>query len=419
MSLRVAVIGAGVAGVTTAWELLNDGHHVEVFDGNSGMAEGASFASTGCVGPASMSAWDFTGHGLRASPSTMLPPPWARSLVGMGWLRQRKRHLASDLQNAVFDATHALGQLSVERISHSLKVLHQEVETAPGVLILLGTDEVRKSTRLGLEQLKRVQTPLFELDAGSVRSVEVALNPDRPLVGAIALPGDFVLNGRQWLALLKAEMSRMGAVFHLGCEVSQLTAQGQFLTSSASGGPPKVLQFDAVVVCAGHNAPKLLKPLGVEWPLLVLNHCSVTAAVREPLNAPASAVIDAQQRIIITRTGQRMRAAAGEPLVPGAPAQAVFRRLYQVMEDWFPGASQLHGANALVQTWQASCTHTPDGLPLVGRTQHARIWMNASHGSRGWTVAPGAARMLADLIAQRAPIAPTTACSPQRFTPHT
>ncbi len=415
MSLRVAVIGAGVAGMTTAWELLNDGHQVELFDANSGIAEGASFASTGCVAPAALAAWDFAGHGLAVGTSGLLPPPWARSLAGMGWLRQRKRHLSSEQLPKVFDDTHALGLLTKERVTASMKQLHQEVESAQGMLLLLNSDDVRKNTRPGLEHLRRAQVRLFEMDAGSARAMEPALNADGPLAGAIALPTDFVLNGRQWLALLKAEIIRLGGHVHLRSQVTQLTPEGRFLATTTGGTQAQAHQFDAVVVCAGHDATRLLKPMGLEWPLMVLNQCSVSAPVREPLNAPNSAVIDAQQRVIITRTGQRMRASAGEALVPGSNAQGVFRRLYQVMETWFPGASQLHGANALVQTWQASCAHTPDGLPLVGRTPHPRIWLNTGHGSRGWTLAPGASRMLADQLGQRPTVGPLERCSPQRF----
>lgn len=415
MSLSVAVIGAGVAGLTTAWELLNDGHRVELFDTNSGIAEGASFASSGCVAPAALAAWDWGGHGLAPGGGGMLPPPWARNLAGMAWLRQRKRQLATEHLNAVFDGVHALGQLTEERITASMKQLHHEVESAQGVLLLLNSDEVRKGIRPGLDHLKRAEVRLFEMDAGSARTAEPALNADVPLAGAIALPTDFVLNGRQWLALLKTEIVRMGGLVHLRSQVSQLTSEGRFQATTTGSQQAQAHQFDAVVVCAGHDAARLLKPLGMAWPLMVLNHCSVSAPVRDPLNAPNGAVIDAQQRVTITRMGQRMRASAGEPLIPGSNAQAVFRRLYQVMETWFPGASQLHGAHALVQTWQASCAHTPDGLPLVGRTSHPRIWLNTAHGSRGWTLGPGSSRLLADLITRRPTSGPVERCSPQRF----
>jgi D-amino-acid dehydrogenase len=147
--------------------------------------------------------------------------------------------------------------------------------------------------------------------------------------------------------------------------------------------------------------------------MLVLSHCSLSAPIREATHAPSTAWIDADERIVISRTGQRLRASGGV-LLPGASPKTVFKSLYRAVEDWFPGAATLHGDKALVQAWQSSVGHTADGLPLVGATQHPRVWVNAGHGGRGWTFAAGASRLLAELITGQTPSIDPSCLAPLR-----
>lgn len=407
------MIGAGAAGLATAWELLGQGCKVEVFEASNGIAEGASFASTGFLGAASLTAWDMAGlppvrPGATAS---LLPPTWARSVPGMVFWRQRLSQQSADRQNTLFQAAHALAQLNIQRIESHLHDSLQEVESTQGAVIAWRTDEQRRLLQAGLERLRQTESPVHELDPALARSLDTAVNPELAFAGAFGLPTDRVINGRQWLAHLKNDILQLGGQVHFRARVTGLTAEGIVHLAPLDAEPPKAKTFDAVVVCAASSSTGLLKPLGVELPMLVLNHCALSAPVREATHAPSTVWMDAQERIIISRTGQRLRASGGV-LVPGAASQATFKTLYRAIEDWFPGAATLHGDKALVQTWQASVGHTPDGLPLVGRTAHSRIWVNAAHGGRGWTFGAGAAKLLAELMTGQ-----TTSLDPASFAP--
>lgn len=418
MALKVAVIGAGAAGLTTAWELLAQGCEVEVFEASNGIAEGASFASSGLLGAAALVAWDFAGTPpVKGGNATLLmPPPWARSVLGMVFLRQRLSQLSVQRQDFLFEAGTALAKLNNERIASFLHNTLQEVETGQGVMVAFRSTAERDALQPGFERLKSAQTAVHEFDAAQARSLDTGVNASMAFTGAFGTPSDRVINGRQWLAHVKGEILRLGGKVHLNCSVVAITADGGVRVRGAPVGSvaTDTLRFDAIAVCAATASSALLKPLGMELPMLVLNQCSISAPIREATHAPSSVWIDARDRVILSRTGQRLRASGGGVVVPGASAQTIFKLLYQAVESWFPGAALLHGDKALVQAWQSSVGHTPDGLPLVGATGHPRIWLNAAHGGRGWTFAAGAAKLLADLMTRQQPALDPAAFSPQR-----
>ena len=55
--MKIAVIGAGVVGITTAYELAMQGHEVKVFERNSSVAQECSFANAGVISPGYVTPW--------------------------------------------------------------------------------------------------------------------------------------------------------------------------------------------------------------------------------------------------------------------------------------------------------------------------------------------------------------------------
>ena len=46
---------------------------------------------------------------------------------------------------------------------------------------------------------------------------------------------------------------------------------------------------------------------------------------------------------------------------------------------------------------------TPDGTPVIGRTKINGLYLNTGHGTLGWTMSSGSARVIADLVSGRTP----------------
>jgi D-amino-acid dehydrogenase len=402
--MKIAVIGAGVVGVTTAYELTLDGHEVTVFERHGTAAEVASFASGGLIAPG----WPSSlGHATRWL--SLLAP--ARSNTGAlhlgafpgtggwGWLWRRQRAERSPAHSARQAALFQLARYSQERLADITDAHQLSYDNSQGVLLLWRNERDATSARAALTAVRDWGGVARELDATQVRQIEPAINPDTGLHGALELPTAQSANTRQFTLLLKNLAQQRGCRFEFGRAVAQLRSVGQGV-QVVRDASDDAEQFDHVVLCAGASSASLLRPLGLQLPLQPVYGHSISAAIREPLDAPLSTVIDARHQVSITRLGQRVRVAGGQSL-GGSPvklSQSELQRLYRVLMDWFPGAARLGGPKGSVQEWRGAQACLPDGAPMVGESPIPRVWLNLGHGASGWAMACGSARALADQL---------------------
>ena len=399
--MKIAVIGAGVTGVTSAFELSADKHEVTVFDRHQTAAEGTSFANGGLIVPgwqALCGSPDGLAQLFRPGTSTTGALQLGSWPTGATWRWIWRWHRARknlDRQVALFQ----LVRYSQERLSTVTEDLALEHDRQQGVILLWRTEREAELSRAALPQLKERGLVARELDEATARLREPALCAETKLCGALELPDATHANTRQFTLLLKNKAMQNGCRFEFGRAVDRIEApSAQGVTLLLSDGQSE--RFDQVVVCAGQASARLLRPLGLDLPLQPVYAHSISAAVREPLDAPLSAVLDTRHQVSIARLGQRVRVAGGA-LLGGQRTQASeaeLKRLYRVLMDWFPGAARLGGPKGSVQEWVGAQATLPDDLPMVGQSAVARIWLNLGHGAHGWSMASGCARALADQL---------------------
>jgi D-amino-acid dehydrogenase len=112
--------------------------------------------------------------------------------------------------------------------------------------------------------------------------------------------------------------------------------------------------------------------------------------------------MDERYKVAISRLGQRVRVSGGAEIGGHASKYHAgsIKTLYKVLDDWFPGAARTQDN---VQIWKGARPMLPDGPPIVGASGVPNIWLNLGHGSSGWALACGSARVLADSISGRKP----------------
>ena len=426
--MRVAVIGAGIVGVTTAFELASDGHQVTVFERRASVAEETSFANAGVVAPGYVTPWAAPGMPakvLRHLLSRHAPVRLARPLAPgqLGWIWRWWRACRAPVYAANRTRLYRLARYSQQRLALLSSSLQLEHEQARGYLVLLRTARDLTAARGSLRLLAELGINFHLIDGARARGIERGLNPDTPLHAAVHLPDDGVGNCRQFAHLLRAEAQQRGAVFRFGRSVHHLDGGQQpavWHQANGSTEAPTPEAFDAVVVCAALGSRGLLKPLGLRLPLVAVHGYSITAPLRRveshPHLGPASAVMDEKYKVAISRLGQRVRV-AGSAELGGDLAQhnaAAIHTLHKVLDDWYPSCAQ-HGQ---IQAWKGARPMLPDGPPVLGVSGVPGVWLNLGHGSSGWALACGSARVLADQLAGRAPAIDVEGLDVTRLGPH-
>jgi D-amino-acid dehydrogenase len=409
--MKVAVIGAGIIGVTTAWELAMDGHEVTVFERRGAAAEEGSFANAGVMSPGYVTPWASPGmprkvfsHLFSRHVPVTLGLPLSGSELAWMWKWWRACKLETYLANRA--RLQRLAFYSRERLHQITADRQFEYDRSPGYLVLLRAEADARMVEPGLQVLRAAGVVFRQVGSDEARKIEPALNPDTPLLGAVHLPDSEAANCRQFALLIKAEAQRLGVQFEFNKAVSHMerTRPATFLIAGES--TPR--SFDAVVMCAGMASARLLRPLGMHIPLAAVYGYSISAPVREPLNAPRSALMDERYKVAISRLGNRVRV-AGSAEIGGNPDKkraASVQTLYKVLQDWFPGAAHTSNTGASVQEWKGARPMLPDGPPLIGASGLPGLWLNLGHGSSGWALSCGSARLVADLVGGKTPAIP-------------
>ena len=422
--MKIAIVGAGVIGVTTAYELACDGHDVTVFERNSSIAVESSFANAGIIAPGYVAPWAAPGMPLKVikhlfSRHAAVKIKFPLSSNDLAWMWHWWRACKPDTYLANRSRMQALASYSRDRLHAITGDLSLEFERNEGLMVLLRSAKDSALMQPNLQVLRETGVPFKEVNAEEARLIEPALNPDNDFFGAVHLPNDEVGNCREFTLLLKAESQKLGVKYEMNTTVVGVLSAKVAILNIANEGTSR--EFDAIVMCAGVASSELLKPilkpLRRKLPLVPVYGYSISAAIREPLNAPRSAVMDERYKVAISRMGNRVRV-AGSAEIGGSLENkqiSAISTLYKVMQDWFPGAAHISNMGASVTEWKGARPMLPDGPPVLGPSGVPHIWLNLGHGSSGWALSCGSARVVADMIANRQPDVDASGFNIERF----
>ncbi|MDC8770748.1 FAD-dependent oxidoreductase [Roseateles albus] len=419
--MRIAIIGAGIAGVTTAYECAADGHQVTVFERRGSVAAEGSFANAGLTAPGLSLAWGRTSLADLARVGN-LAWGWRR------WRAGRSKELAERHERLLH-----LSLYSHARLQELQRKLQMDYERAEGVLVLLRGEREQQAVLASLALLEHAGVSAQALSAEQCLSVEPGLNQATRLHGGVYLSQGEAGNCRQFSHLIRLAAQRLGVQFRFHTTVRKLKpgtpatliheytppdslAEPSRLSEagdSADGGDTKPAalgrmedSFDAVVICAGAGAASLLRALKLKAALTTVHGYSITAPLRQleafPDLGPKAGLLDLREQVSISRIGQRIRLAGG--IQPGQADErfddARLAQMHRTLDDWFPGAM----LSTQVQRWQGSQALAADGLPLLGASGREGVWLNLAQGSPsllGWPLACGAAKVLVEQISGR------------------
>ncbi len=408
--MRVTVLGAGVVGVTSAWYLAADGHEVTVIERQPQPAQETSFANGGQISVSHAEPWanpqaplkalKWMGHEdapllwrLRADPAQ-----WA-------WGLRFLRECTAARARANVGAIVRLGLASRSALQSLRRELALDYDHLERGILHFYTDPREFEHALPQAALMRE----FGCDrvpktAAECLAIEPALSGSQvPVVGGTYTAGDESGDARRFTEALARHAKGRGVHFRYGEAVTALLRQGGRLAGVrlASG---ESLSADITVLALGSYSPLLLRPLGVRLAVYPAKGYSATLALPDGVAAPSVSLTDDGHKIVISRLGQSLRVAGTaefngyDTALNAARCAALLHRTCRI----FPALAGV----TTVDYWAGLRPATPGNVPLIGDMAGAGLkglWLNTGHGTLGWTMACGSARLLADLMAGRDP----------------
>jgi D-amino-acid dehydrogenase len=404
--MRIAVLGGGIAGITTAYELSCDGHEVVLIDRQDKAAMETSFSNAGMVSPGHAYTWasprapkilwqslfrDDVALRLRFR---LDPRMWAWC-----WRFLKECSAESAAVNTAHKARLCLySQQRFAEINRRL-ALSYDRRTLGAIYLYRDKDHFERGVA-ATRVLTDSGVTLRPVSTEEAIEIEPALASDRAnLAGAIYCPTDESGDCHKFANALAGRCAEQGVTFHWRTSVRRLVAEGdRVLRADTDSGP---VAADAFVVALGSYSPALTRSLGFDMPIYPVKGYALTVPVHGHNQAPLVPGVDEKYLIAWSRLGDRMRVTATADFAgfDRSHNERDFAHMLATIRRLFPDAGDYEEATR----WAGLRPMTPKGTPMLGVSPKRNLFLNTGHGHIGWTMSMGSARIVADIIAGRRP----------------
>ena len=408
--MHVIVLGAGLAGVTSAWYLRQAGHAVTVVDRQPAAGLETSYANGGQISVSHPEPWANPGAPAqvlrwlgREDAPLLFRPRLDREQWSWGF-----RFLLECLPGRTRRNTIAIARLAL----HSRDCLHAlQADTGieydrllKGILHLFFSPREFSQAGGRATLLRDFGLRAEVLDARACLAIEPALAHCRDaLQGGLYAPDDETGDALAFTQKLADLCRQAGVTFRYGVHVTAFISGKDGVVAAATGeqGAAGLIGGDAFLLALGSHSAALARPLGDHLPIYPVKGYSVTLPLAPDAEAPSVSITDESHRIVCSRLGNRLRVAGTAELtgfdasVNPARCQAILRRAGQLFPHILPAGE--------VEFWAGLRPATPSNVPVIGRGRMRNLFFNTGHGTLGWTLACGSGRAIADIIGGKTP----------------
>ncbi len=411
--MHVIVIGAGLAGLTTAYYLQRDGAQVTVIDRAAGPGLETSFANGALLHPSLVEPWNSPGVfwqvlrwiGREDAPMLLRAKAIPGLLTwGPRFLRNSTpERFALNTQKNLRLAIYSLQLMQQIREQTPIRYEHQ----ARGLIAVFRSEAMQRQMLHAAEALARHGLAFRPLDQAGLLSLEPALAPIAgQLVGGIHYPTDEGGDAHLFCRELTRVLEQGGARLRFGLSADSIHAQGRRISHIQCAG--ESLQADAYVLAAGSYSPLLARSAGLSLPIRPGKGYSITMPRgRAAQAAPRIGIIDADLHAVVVPVGEDRVRVAGTAELAGYDLSIRPQRienLKRLLERMFPRFAEKMTSGDFLP-WTGLRPMCADGVPILGATRLDNLFLNTGHGHLGWTLAAASGRLVADSVVRRAPSA--------------
>lgn len=412
---HIAIIGAGITGITAAYALLDRGHSVTVFDRRSYAAMETSFANGGQLSASNAEVWNRLStvvKGLRWMFNSNAPlllnlkPSWHKYTWLLEFLCQTPNYR---------DNTIATARLAIEARQHLFAMAEREnidfdLEKRGILHVYRDAESFRHAANVnallnegGLE--RRAVT------AEEIKAIEPAIHG--AFCGGFFTPSDASGDIHKFTRALARACERRGARFVYDADVSEIALRKEsvvitwspsFSGDAAAGSLTHEIGVDAVAICAGVASRSFAAMVGDRLNIYPVKGYSITVDLDDPASrnaAPWVSLLDDAAKIVTSRLGEDRFRVAGTAEFNGFNRDIRHDRILPLV-NWarrlFPGVSYEN-----VVPWSGLRPMMPNMLPRVGAGRKPGVFYNTGHGHLGWTLAAGTAQLLCAAIEAQFP----------------
>ncbi len=427
--MQIIVLGAGIIGISTAWHLAQRGHEVTVVDRQAGAALETSFANAAQISVSYCEPWanrDAPWKALKWMFSKEAPLLFRPQIpLGEGWHQYRwGLEFLANCNDTAFERNVqqlvALGSYSHAALKQVVRdtgiaynrlekgiahyyVDQRSLDTAADAAALMAKYGVNRRV-VSKQELLKIE-PAFKQFADHI-------------VGGTFTASDESGDARVFTQELSQRCLERGVQFLWNHDVLGLVPAGGSIAStrvrSQTTGQAQSLTADHFVLAMGSYTAPLLRTVGVNLPIYPGKGYSATFKILKPGLAPQVSLLDDSVKCAMSRLGDDLRIAGtievgGYDLSLDSPlARARCAMLARRVETVFPGVcdTRLAEEGGKPHFWTGLRPATPTNIPYIGKSKVGKLWVNAGHGTLGWTHGAGSGKAIAELISGHRPDMP-------------
>ena len=413
--MKVIVLGAGIVGTASAWFLKKAGHDVTVIERQPGAAQETTYGNGCQISVSHSEPWSNPTAPLKvlkwlgqedAPLLYRLRPEWLQWEWGARFLLEcSPTRTAYNIRQCMRMADFSLQTIKAVRAETGIEY---DCLTR-GIMHFFTSQKDFDDSMAGAKLMTSLGCPRHMIDTDEVVRLEPALASVRDrIVGGDFTPSDESGDSRAFTVGLSHKAAEAGVEFRFGTSATRLLTEGAGASARITGvevirpdGGFEVVQADAFVVAMGSYATPFLKPLGISLMIYPTKGYSATYPVTNPEAAPYVSLIDVGAKLVFARLGDRLRVGGTAEL------NGYSRELNEVRcnmltrraRELFPDACDWEQPNY----WTGLRPMTPSNRPYIGKTRFGNLFLNAGHGTLGWTMGCGSGRAIADIVSGRKP----------------
>ncbi len=397
---HIAILGAGITGVTTAYSLHVRGFDVTVYDRHRYAAMETSFANGGQLSASNAEVWNQWSTVIKGikwmlqgdAPLSVNPlPGWHK----VSWMASFLANIPHYKSNTIKTAGMAVA--SRAGLAEMADRAGIDFDFSPaGIMHFYTSEKDLKHGRMVNELLAEGGLERRELSAEEVLAKEPALHGD--IIGGFWTESDSTGDIHKFTTGLAEWLKKQGVTFRLGKPVTDLHVKPDGVYVECGDET----RYDGIVVSAGVGSRKFAQKLGDSVNIYPVKGYSITVNLDDAASqasAPNVSLLDDKAKIVSARLGKNRLRIAGTAEFNGENRDILERRVRPLtswVEEHFPDIST---ENCV--PWAGLRPMMPNMLPRVGQGKNDRVFYNTGHGHLGWTLSPATAETIGHSITAR------------------